>query len=131
MGTNYYWYQGPPCPHCERNDKPLHIGKSSAGWCFALHIYPEDGINTYEDWRSKFNVVGSYIEDEYGKTVSVSEMLDIIIDRCSGSRNFSDMWLVMNHACTGPNNLVRSIVDGSHCVGHGKGTWDYFIGEFS
>ena len=36
MGTNYYL-----------NDR--HIGKSSAGWYFALHIYPEENINSLDE----------------------------------------------------------------------------------
>jgi hypothetical protein len=55
MGTNYYsvrrgveeldsdafW-----ALRDEDSDDCLHIGKSSLGWCFSLHVIPERGINT-------------------------------------------------------------------------------------
>jgi len=48
MGTNYYLVKNerPPCPCCERTyvQERLHIGKSSGGWCFALHVIPEMGM---------------------------------------------------------------------------------------
>ena len=31
----------------------------------------------------------------------------------------------------GPNNLYRHTIDGSFCIGHGEGTWDLFVGDFS
>ena len=37
MGTNYY-LETDACDKCGRGDGPLHIGNSSAGWCFALHV---------------------------------------------------------------------------------------------
>lgn len=38
MGTNYYLHSQDPCEHCGRSYPELHIGKSSAGWVFALHV---------------------------------------------------------------------------------------------
>ena len=59
MGTNYYLHEPPTnkCEHCGRQDEkePLHIGKSSVGWVFALHIIPEMGIEDLEDWIPLFN----------------------------------------------------------------------------
>ena len=40
MGTNYY-LSSKPCSCCGRKDSQRHIGKSSAGWVFALHVYPD------------------------------------------------------------------------------------------
>jgi len=86
MGTNYYLQKKSgtcqTCGHC--SEDPKHIGKSSGGWCFSLHVYPEENITTVT------------IVNEYGETIS-----------------------------------PRHRVDGKHCVGHGEGTWDYIIGEFS
>lgn len=48
MGTNYYYYQD-VCPHCGKPDKKLHIGKSSGGWYFSLHIIPEEKIFNLKD----------------------------------------------------------------------------------
>ena len=61
MGTNYYLYQKPDCECCGRPFEPLHIGKSSAGWCFALHIMPEDGISTLLDWCALWSAPGAFI----------------------------------------------------------------------
>ena len=41
MGTNYYLHKKPPCEACGHEPAPLHIGKSSGGWCFSLHVIPE------------------------------------------------------------------------------------------
>lgn len=128
MGTNYYLEQQPPCPTCGREFDRLHIGKSSAGWCFALHVIPELGINNLDDWKAKW--VGKKIFDEYGDEVSHKAMISCITDRRWGCENTKFDYL-SNHAVPGPNNLVRSRVDGRHCVGHGEGTWDLIPGEFS
>lgn len=132
MGTNFYWLkeEKPPCECCGRpfEQDRLHIGKSSAGWCFALHVVPEDGIHTLEDWRALLKQPGR-IEDEYGGAVSFEDMLARITER-SGAANWSAREYTMNSAQPGPNGLVRSIVHG-HCIGHGDGTFDYFVGEFS
>jgi hypothetical protein len=45
----------------------LHIGKSSAGWCFSLHVMPEAGINSLDEWRSLFCDPYALIQDEYGR----------------------------------------------------------------
>lgn len=66
MGTNYYLHEAKPCPTCGHSNPPRHIGKSSAGWVFMLHVYPEEGINTYEDWYERWTRQGAVIMDEYG-----------------------------------------------------------------
>jgi hypothetical protein len=58
---------------------------------------------------------GSRIEDEYGGTVTFQELISEVTER---------RW-------KGSSELRRSKIDGFHCVGHGKGTWDYLIGDFS
>jgi len=37
----------------------------------------------------------------------------------------------MNQAEPGPDGLARHKVNDGHCIGHGEGTWDLIIGEFS
>lgn len=69
MGTNYY-LKPKPCECCGRTDEGLHIGKSSAGWCFSLHVIPEEGINGLDDWKSRFDEPGVQIVNEYGEVVS-------------------------------------------------------------
>jgi len=136
MGTNYY-LRYDVCQHCGRSDKQLHIGKSSAGWCFALHVHPEEGINTLEDWRREWAKPGTAIYDEYGGRTHPDEMLEIITIR-SFARNeipygymSREDFCRQNHAVPGPNGLSRHAIDTNSCIGHGEGTWDYIVGEFS
>ncbi len=109
MGTNYYIKNTIECPECgQPKAADYHIGKSSAGWCFSLHVDPENGINDLKDvkrlWAYKT------IKDEYGSTISKKYMIDVITDRWIG---------------------IRRHEIGSFCIGHGPGTYDYIIGEFS
>jgi len=96
-----------PCPCVDqRNREGLHIGKSSAGWCFGLHIYdyndyrlndlfgaledfdPRSGppvsvlkrsIVDLDRWIPLFEKYGCV--DEYNKDVSAEDMLAVIRDR--------------------------------------------------
>ena len=113
MGTNYYLYEKPACECCGHRDEPLHIGKSSGGWCFSLHVIPENGIKSLVDWISLWSKEGVIIEDEYGKKVSNEEMLDVITNR---------VWR--------GQFPMRHDIDDYRCVGHGEGTWDLITGEF-
>lgn len=138
MGTNYYLHKN-ACPHCKRSDEIIHIGKSSAGWCFTLRIDPDDGINDLEDWKMLFYGADSAIFDEYSEELSPKEMLDIIENR-KGKEPASDCipmryksyedFLSMNDAMKGPNHLMRQRLS-RFCVKHGEGTWDCVIGKFS
>jgi len=158
MGTNYYWYPKAACECCKREYPSIHIGKSSSGWCFGLHVfnkyeideeiqkYVTEDIKNLEDWKMLWNSCG-YILNEYEEIVSTDEMLSIITDRKDyGIKNW-DEWRrklnddpfysneshfhKSNHSQRGPNNLLRHKIEKTHCVGHGEGTWDYIRGEFS
>ena len=138
MGTNYYLYKN-VCEHCGRGDGPIHIGKSSAGWCFGLHVDSEIGVNSLDDWKCVWSQPGSVIKDEYGEVISPSRMLQVITERSWPKRNFTSggfyrdeqHFMESNHAVRGPKNLVRHAIDGWSCIGHGEGTWDLCKGEFS
>lgn len=142
MGTNYYLSKAPDCPTCGRNDEPLHIGKSSMGWCFSLHVDADAGINDLEDWRALWNAGGASIKNEYGDAISTDEMLSIITERAGVGENWDnpDRWRRFysseqefherNHSERGPNGLLRHRL-GRHCVKHGDGTWDCIPGDFS
>lgn len=156
MGTNYYWYP-------DRESMPywegLHIGKSSGGWTFALHVHnPEfDGDEPPEwtryprdlgGWQERWQM--GFIVDEYGRAVTVDEMLDIICNRGTPGEAFTQEYrlervvaaakwgetrpwhkiLADNYAVEGPNRLLRRRIDSRHCIGYGDGTWDLCIGEF-
>jgi hypothetical protein len=114
MGTNYYFHEKPACPCCEREFESVHIGKSSGGWCFSLHVVPELGINSLDDWRARWIKPGSSILNEYGDKVPIDEMESIVTDR---------VWR--------GEEPRRHDVDGRHCVGRGEGTWDLIASEFS
>lgn len=143
MGTSYYLHTRQPCECCGRPYTPMHIGKSSAGWCFALHVIPENGINDLEDWLVLWSQPGARIEDEYGGPVSTDMMEGIITGR-SWPRTFDQngRWAQLNgyateqdfhlknHSQRGPNGLLRNAI-GNGCVKHGDGTWDCIDLEFS
>lgn len=140
MGTNFYHYAKPPCPTCGHEDEPRHIGKSSAGWCFSLHVYPDEGINDYADWSARF--ASGVIKDEYGDALTADEMRKRITNRW-GRDEWPDGWAQRsgyaseedfhdrNYSERGPRGLLRAKVDMRHCIGHGEGSWDLIVGDFS
>jgi len=133
MGTNYYFHKPLEnvCECCGRSDPPeiIHIGKSSWGWCFGLHVIPEEGINDLPDWQSKWSE--GTIKNEYGDVIDKEEMLSIITERSHPVQSKWDKFdYQFNHAVPGPKNLVRHKLD-SHCLSHGEGTWDCITGKFS
>jgi len=130
MGTNYYLHEKPPCQTCGHADEPLHIGKSSAGWCFSLHVDPESGIKDLPDWESRWSMAGAVITTEYDEIVSVDEMRAIILARTwTGGTEWDEDYLAQNDAARGPLGLLRARI-GSHCLGHGSGAYDLIPGEF-
>lgn len=137
MGANYYWHDKRPCECCERPFPGIHIGKSSGGWVFSLHIDPENGIYNLDDWLKRFYEEKSYIVDEYGDEVPVDTMVDLITNRGSWStRDFTVRPLTEDearYACEGPDGLLRHKIDTSRefCVAHGPGSWDLMVGYFS
>ncbi len=147
MSTNYYANGERIVGHgpvCLVEKETLHIGKSSGGWCFSLHVIPEEGINDLEDWQKLLSSGDWKIEDEYGRVVSYEELMSVITERSSpGSVKASwptanflssyqdyDHFMELNQAEEGPNNLLRHRLSGL-CIKHGAGTWDCLVGEFS
>jgi hypothetical protein len=140
MGTNYYWSKiDNHCDHCKRFDvtEMLHIGKSSAGWCFSVRVHPDreapDGtsspIVSLDDWK-KIWASGGIIKDEYGKVMSPEGMLAVITER-KWHDSPNDKRFEEARALRGPNNLLRHRLDDGMTVGHGEGPWDYVEREFS
>ena len=134
MGTNYYARTN-GCECCNRYDE-LHIGKSSAGWCFALHIIPDMGLTTLDAWKNLLAQPRTQIRNEYGDSVTVSELLSAITERACGEKGHSPTgykdWEHFHHSNyseDGPNGLLRHQI-GPYCAGHGEGTWDLIEGEF-
>ena len=140
MGTNYYWVQDAEennggCAQCTPGAEYFHIGKSSAGWCFSLHVIPEKQIHSLEHWKVfwKMNSEDGHIEDEYGNFVSIAEMLKCITNRKSERALEPCPFYVHPYSRyeIGPNNLMRHPILEHHCIGHGEGTWDLIEGDFS
>lgn len=144
MGTNYYLYTN-ICSHCGRSDR-MHIGKSSGGWCFSLHVEPEDPSfpHSLKEWEALWNQPGTRIENEYGEEVGNSAMKTIIADRSWVSvvpiseELRLQKWFQQNHAIQGPRGLARHTLD--IYVGWGDpddptngrdSTWDRISGVFS
>jgi hypothetical protein len=135
MGMNYYWHEKSPCPTCGHLVDGKHVGKSSAGWVFALHVYPEDEINDLEDWERLWSQ-GGLILDECGDEVSTDEMRQVITRRSWTKKDKPlmyeswDQFHRDNGSEEGPNGLARALPS-SRMLKHGAGTWSCFIGEFS
>lgn len=144
MGTNYYLVKD------SNSEQKIHIGKSSYGWCFALHVWTdqEDPLKLYprswSDWVDLIceKVNTHSIHDEYGKEITLLRLLHIVagrkhpisFDEIDWKKHYSvteEGFHQLNQSERGPNNLLRHRVDGRHCVGNGKGTYDYIVGEFS
>jgi len=111
MGTNFYVVREDPCDRCGHvHEGRLHIGKSSAGWMFSLHVMDE--IQSLMDWIREWSKPGRRIENEYGDVLTSAEMIRWIAGRSPDlKRNRS--W--------GRRDNVRP----------GPGTYDYVEGWFS
>ena len=129
MSTNYYWHEKPaPCHACGHDkSKILHIGKSSMGWVFMLHIDSEESLSTLEDWQDRWAESGSKILSEYGTLIPIDQMNDIILDR----ENTGDVWSlneqIAYRATQGPNGLYRGL---SNFAPADNATYDLVTGEF-
>lgn len=56
----------------------INIGKSSSGWKFCLHIYPNHNINSFKDWYDILKNDEYIIVDEYNRVINLNEMINII-----------------------------------------------------
>lgn len=135
MGTNYYLHTK-SCEHCGHSDKPLHIGKSSAGWHFLLHVYPELGLNDLGDWIDRILKAG-WIEDEYGEKVTPGQLYKTITQRRKrfGQEQVTSDRCKINSAVQGLNGLMALDCELMSAEGRksyrGEGTWDCCAWDFS
>ncbi|MDO8414728.1 MAG: hypothetical protein Q7S87_00805 [Agitococcus sp.] len=149
MGTNYYLL-GPAKASSAKNaeEEVTHIGKSSGGWCFSLHVMPEEGIHDLVDWEKLWAQPGTCIKNEYGDLISLEKMRDVIMNRSWGDgESFSARFKPgvgaysrypteaafhrANYSRAGEHGLLRHEVDNQHCLSNGTGTWDCIAGTFS
>lgn len=125
MGTNYYLHKPSTtkCNHCGHDpqieNNIIHIGKSSYGWCFALHIHPQLGINTFDDWKQLWNNPQNIIKNEYDEIILPDKMISTITTRSPGKWSPPGM------------EPQRHELDHQYCIGNGNESFDYMIGEFS
>lgn len=132
MEMNYYLHTKAPCKTCGRPFEAKHIGKSSARWCFSLHVIPDEGINDLPDWEKLWRKKGAFILDESGERVSAGTMKSIITNRVwNGGEQWSPQEYNSNNAIPGPKGLVRHRLGNGFCIKHGAGTWDCMVGDFS
>lgn len=147
MGTNFYLESTPcanACEHCRRGDERLHIGKSSAGWCFSLHVGPWDDftfpVTDLASWEAEWSREGVRIVDEAGNVLTPDEMRRVVVERHGVATEWDKrQWNGYqneaafhrhNESERGPNNLLRHRLN-HRCVGHGDGPYDLITGEFS
>ena len=124
MGTNYYTREE-RCSACGHRKKGRHLGKSSAGWHFALRIYPEEGIRDISDIFKLAHDAGGVV-DEYGQQHSVEDFMHIVMVRFRFDKDeLPPHWFTENQASRGWLGLAKR--RGSET----GGPWDYINHEFS
>lgn len=134
MGTNYYVRPHPLWMFEPAENQLVHLGKSSAGWCFLLRVYPERGINDLSDWipilRGSEYKSAAEILDEYGDGVKYDRMMEIITKR--SAHQTRDTREISPHVRPGPNGLLRyaECSGSAWSVRHGAGTWDCVYEDF-
>ena len=143
MGTNYYaTVGGDPCKTCGHDPDACeyHIGKSSMGWVFSLHVEPDDPDHphTWAQWLKLLEQPGTTIEDEYGAPWTLEEFRSTVEKRERaqgwetkpyGYNSWHDFHQA-NGSMEGPKGLLRGQLS-SHVAAHGEGTWDLVTGSFS
>ena len=148
MGTNYYL-------HIKKPDQKVvtpmsfntyHIGKSSYGWAFSLHVDEYEGVNSLQDLKNKILEAGenATIQDEYGNIFTLDELLSVILDRswgnyCASEEEFKtskhmfpdDFLTSTRHKIY--KSMRRHTIDGRFCVGWSseEETYDLIKGSFS
>lgn len=133
MGTNFYLHYD-VCEHCRQGKRALHIGKSSVGWKFSLHVVPwydmddgrdakDGGIDSLEKWQAEWAKPGTRISNEYDPyaPISIDEMMEIITERTHPSGE-----LMAHHPGKPDPRSERNVEPGPP-----GSTYDLVTGEFS
>lgn len=82
MSTNYYMIEQKyaACTRCGRDAETssTHIGQFAGGWTFLVQVY-ENGPSTWDEWKRLLATHPSaYIEDEYGTTLALEELIGLV-----------------------------------------------------
>ena len=80
MGLNYYAHEK-PCPHCNKPESRLHIGKSSHGWQFHFAAHFNEHLTTAAEWREFLDRDDVVILDEEDRLVTKPEFLELLEDK--------------------------------------------------
>ena len=75
MGTNYYVATN-HCECCDRYDEEYHIGKSSMGWAFSFHGYPDERLISWAAWKEFLK--DKIIMDEYHERIDYDWFVKMI-----------------------------------------------------
>lgn len=134
------------------DDFLIHLGKSSSGWRFSLHVYPEIGIMNWNDVLNKIVLNSIEILDEYGDAIPVQDFIRIATDRKSHKAEFpikvcprgkrlgewievwsDDEYFEQTGYRLDKHGLNIHPIDRDHCIGNGSEneTFDYIVGNFS
>lgn len=116
----------------------LHIGKSSGGWSFLLHVIPDRDLNSLADWRAFLERPDVEIFDCEDTFMDSAGLIDVITERADFvvgdlRRQRSSEWQFQNHAFFDERfKLARPVVGGSGgCIRNGDGPYDLIVGDFS
>jgi hypothetical protein len=106
MGTNYYLHIN-TCPHCNKPDDIIHIGKKSFGWAFTIRGYEniysfadqtiellkDRGIKSIKSWETWKKIilarfpVATIIKDEYGKSIGKRRFITMVEESYKNKKN--------------------------------------------
>jgi hypothetical protein len=131
MGTNYYAVKIEPTV---REDRIIHIGKSSAGWKFLFHEHasfeyePELEIHSYNEWRLwiEEHIGNDYVMmNEYDEQVNPSEFFELVEKKQKdgltaktyyASQEHADEWAQTRRFLDNPTGYGEKLVDGYRFV---------------
>lgn len=94
----------------------LHIGKSSAGWHFALCVYPVIGIKNLDDWKKLWESKDCKLFTEDDEEITPKEALKYIINRKPWS-NATEAEMLESH-----NKMAKE-----HGIGNVYRTYDDYM----
>ena len=127
----------------------VHLGKSSFGWRFSLHVYPASGIMNWNDIHEL--IYNAKIFDEYGDEIQYDQFCEIVMNRSRdrefpmkvmATLNTPDRFERIENGILGSYVMVKDEweyfdatgyfldkkgnqihpIDGRHCIGNGRNT---------